>query len=262
MEALRVYVLYLGMNLRAGLQYRGWPLMIIQTIVVVVTDPIGLVFLFHRFGPIGPWTVHHMLLVYAMAVTSFGLAETFGRGLDYFPWRMIRSGDFDRVLLRPQPLLLQIAGTYFHVHRLARVGGGLAAVVYCLWALEVPLTAGRLLLLTAALIGGFFTYIGVFIAASGIAFFTIQALDWIYIFTNTSYQVARIPVDVMPSLLRVTFTFVMPMLVASYYPAAVAAGWGEPTWTGWLAVPVGLLFAGGSVLVWRFGLRHYQSTGS
>lgn len=262
MQALRVYALYIRMNFRAGLQYRGWPLMVLQTFLTVLTDPLGLVFLFHRFGQVGSWTVYHMLLIYAMAVTSFGLAETFGRGLDYFPWRMIRSGDFDRVLLRPQPLLLQIAGSYFHLHRVARVVSGLGAVFFCLWALEVPLTPGRMLLLGWALLGGFFTYIGVFILASGLAFFTIQALDWIYIFTNTSYQVARIPVDLMPRALRYGFTFVMPMLVISYYPASVIAGWGEPTWKGWAALPVGLLFLGLSQLVWRFGLRHYQSTGS
>ncbi len=262
MSTLTLYVQYLRMNFLAGLQYKGWPLMVFQTLVVVVTDPIGLIFLFHRFGSIGGWSVYHMILIYAMAVASFGLAETFARGLDYFPWRMIRSGDFDRILLRPRPLLLQVAGSYFHLHRLSRVAGALGAIVFCLWALELAMTWDRLLMLTAALIGGFFTYTGVFIITSGIAFFTIQGLDWIYIFTNASYQVARIPVDVMPRVLRVTFTFFMPMLVISYYPAAVIGGWGEPYWTGWLALPAGLAFLGVSGFVWRFGVRHYKSTGS
>ena len=101
MGIFKIYFKYIRMNFLAGLQYKGWPLMVLQVMIVVVTDPIGLFFLFSRFGSIGVWSLERIILIYAMAVTSFGLAETFFRGFDYFPWRMIRQGNFDRVLLRP-----------------------------------------------------------------------------------------------------------------------------------------------------------------
>lgn len=134
---------------------------------------------------------------------------------------MIRSGDFDRVLLRPCLLAVQIAGSYFHIHRIARVFGGTCAIIWCLWVLEVRPDMLNTLIILLALAGGFFAYTGVFIMTSGIAFFTVKGLDWIYIFTNASYQVTRCPVDYMPKLLRNLFTFFMPMLVISYYPASV-----------------------------------------
>lgn len=102
--------------LAAGLQYKGWFLMTIQVLFTVITDPLGLILLFSRFGPVGSWSSAKVFLVYALALTSFGLAEGFARGLDYLPWRMIRSGDFDRLLLRPCSLLLQAAGPFF-LHR-------------------------------------------------------------------------------------------------------------------------------------------------
>ncbi|MDI9418645.1 MAG: hypothetical protein GX228_07625 [Firmicutes bacterium] len=94
------------------------------------------------------------------------------------------------------------------------------------------------------------------------AFFTIRGLDWIYILTNASYQVTKCPVDYLPRFLQNTFTFFMPMLVVSYYPAAAVCGWGEPYWKGFLALPAGLAFALFAALFWRIGVRHYQSTGS
>ena len=262
MKALRLYFKYIRMNLISGLQYKGWPLMVLQTLIVVATDPIGLILLFSRFGSIGSWTVDRILLIYALAVTSFGLAETFCRGFDSFPWRMIKSGDFDRVLLRPCPLPIQIAGAYFHIHRISRVAGGLCAVLWCLFRQGAAFNFTNMLIMVLALIGGFLSYAGVFVMTSGIAFFTIQGLDWIYIFTNASYQVTRCPIDYMPKVLRYMFTFFMPMLVISYYPAAVICGWGEEFYKGLLALPAGMLFLGFSMLVWRFGVRHYQSTGS
>lgn len=262
MKGLRLYFKYIRLNFLTGLQYKGWPIMVLQVMIVVITDPIGLIFMFSRFGSIGDWSVERIILIYAMAVTSFGLAETFCRGFDCFPWRMIRTGDFDRVLLRPCSMFVQVAGSYFHIHRLSRVLGGICAIIWCLWRQGVVISPFDALTLILALAGGFLAYTGVFIMTSGIAFFTIKGLDWIYIFTNASYQVTRCPIDYMPKVLRYLFTFFMPMLVVSYYPASAVCGWGESYFKGLLALPAGLLFLLFSAFVWRFGVKHYKSTGS
>lgn len=257
-----LYWRYVQMHLKSGLQYKGWTLMVLQTFVAVITDPISTILMFHRFGSIGEWSIERILLLYAMAIASFGLAESFCRGFDYFPWHMVRTGNFDRLLLRPRSLFLQTAVSFFHIHRLARVVSGLAAMGWCLWRMRVVMTPFRLLLLVMALMGGFLLYAGVFVLTSGIAFFTVKALDWIYIFTNAGYQVTRCPIEYMPQILRATFTFVIPILVISYYPASVICGWGEPLWKGLLALPAGLLFLLAGVVMWRVGIYHYKSTGN
>lgn len=250
------------MNFLAGLQYKGWTIMAFNTMIAVITDPISLIFMFGRFGNIGEWSVERIILIYAIAVTSFGLAELFNRGFDYFPWRMIQSGDFDRVLLRPQPLFIQIAGSFFHIHRFSRVFGGVCAITWSLFKQGVHMDFGRIMILMFALAGGFLMYSGIFILSSGIAFFTIKALDWIYILTNASYQVTRCPMDYMPKILKYAFTFFMPLLVISYYPAAYICGWQDNVWFAIAALPAGLLFVCFSLIIWRIGVSHYQSTGS
>ncbi|WP_440193914.1 ABC transporter permease [Anaerocolumna jejuensis] len=261
-KEITLYFKLIRINFLTGLQYKGWPFMIMQTLFVVVTDPIGLVLLFNRFGNIGSWSVYKILLIYAIAVTCFGLAESLCRGFDYFPWKMIRSGDFDRVLLRPRSLMVQVAGSYFHIHRLARAFGGLFTVIYCLRALKVTVSLLDILMLVLTFLGGFITYTGVFVLTSGIAFFTVKGLDWIYIFTNISYQVTRCPIDYMPKVLKYMFTFLMPMLVISYYPAAAICGWTDSYYRGFLALPAGIAFFLMAARVWQFGVRHYKSTGS
>jgi len=261
-DEIKLYLKYIRMNFVSGLQYKGWPIMVLQTLLVVVTDAVTPVLTFSRFGNIGLWSVERILLIYAMAVTSFGLAESFCRGFDSFPWRMIRTGDFDRILLRPRSVYIQIAGSFFHIHRLSRVAGGLAVIVWSLWKQRVSLDAADITVIILALIGGFLTYSGVFILTSGLAFFTIKGLDWIYIFTNASYQVTRCPVEYMPKALYKVFTFFMPMLLISYYPASAVCGWGESYWKGLLALPAGIAFLLFSAFVWQIGARHYKSTGS
>ena len=243
-KELKVYFRFIKMHILSGLEYKGWWMMCLQTAFNVVTDPISVVLLFSRFGGIGEWTMERILLVYVLAVTSFGLAETFCRGFDYFPWRMIQSGDFDRLLLRPRSLFTQVAGSYFRLHRLPRPVTGIIATVWLLSRLNVALNFLNILVLILALLGGLLVYTGVFIMTSGIAFFTVKGLDWIYIFTNASYQVTRCPIDYMPKILWGAFTFFMPMLVISYYPAAFICDWGEPAFTGFFALPAGLLLWG------------------
>lgn len=261
-KEFRLYFKMIRLHFLSGLEYKGWWMMCLLTVFNVVTDPLAAVLLFSRFGGIGEWTMERILLIYAMAVTSFGLAETFCRGFDYFPWRMIQSGEFDRLLLRPSSLFTQVAASYFHLHRLPRPFTGLAVVIWALVRLGAPFTALNVVIIVLALLGGFLTYTGVFLITSGLSVFTIKGLDWIYIFTNASYQVTKIPVDHMPRILWSIFTFLMPMLVISYYPAAVVNGWGEPMFTGLLALPAGAAFFGAAMLVWRFGVRRYKSTGS
>jgi ABC-2 type transport system permease protein len=92
MEA-KVYFKLLRLHLLSGMEYKGWWMMLIQVGFVVVTDPLSTVLLFSRFGSIGEWSVERIILIYALAVASFGLAESLCRGFDYFPWQMLRSGE-------------------------------------------------------------------------------------------------------------------------------------------------------------------------
>ena len=262
MNGCKLYFRYLRVHLLSALEYRGWWLLVVQVAFSCIAEPLGTILLFLRFGRVGEWSVERLLLVYAMAATSFGLAKTFCRGLDNFPFRMVRGGDFDRLLLRPRSLCLQASASVFHLHRAAQPVVGLALILWSLWRQDIAPTPLRVLILVLALAGGFATYTGVFAMTSGISFFTVKAVDWITVFTNASCQVARIPHPYLPGALKDLFTFFMPLLVAAYYPAAVACGWGESLWTAFLALPAGLAFLGLGLVVWRFGIRHYQSTGS
>ena len=262
LNSFRLYFRYIRLQFLSGIQYKGWWMMIPQVFLVVITDPIGSICMFARFGSIGEWSMERILLIYSIAITAFGLAETFCRGFDSFPHKMVQNGEFDRVLLRPRSTVVQVMGSVFHIHRAARVLSGCIAIAWCLWQLQIPMTPLKILFLLYSLCGGMLLYMGVFIWTSGISFFSIKGLEWIYIFTNGGYQVTRCPIPYMPRLLKNIFTFLIPILAVSYYPASVLCGWGEPLWKGLLSLPAGIGFLSTSLLMWRFGVRHYRSTGS
>lgn len=261
MNGFFLYFRYLQINFLSHLQYKGWPMQVLNVLFTVATDPLTIILLFLRFGPLGDWTLERIMLVYGLAVTSYGLAEVFSRGFDYFP-RYIWSGEFDRILLRPRTTFLQVMGMHFHIHRLSLVVGGCFMIGWSLIQQGISLTPISFLQLLLALLGGYLTYTGVFIFSSAVAFWTVQPLDWVFIFTNCSYHVTKSPPHLLPRWLKDTFIYIMPMLVFSYYPAAAVCGWGCPEISGWLALPAGTIFILFSLGLWRIGVRHYTSTGS
>ncbi len=252
---------YIRILALAQLQYRGWILGMLPALAYTVTDPLDALLMFDRFGALGDWTASRILLVYGLALLSFGLAEMFFRGIDYFP-QLVRSGEFDRLLLRPRPLLLQAAAMRFHLNRLNRVvTGGLLALL-CLRAEGARATLSNAAMLVLAVLGGTLAYAGTLLIAAAAAFFTVGDSELVNLFTNGSYQVAKAPPQMLPKWLGRLFTFVMPMFLFTYYPAAAVCGWGGSAALGWLALPVCALFFGVAEALWRFGVRHYRSTGS
>lgn len=261
MNGLRLYFRYMRMHVKTALEYKGWPVSVLSTFVFVFTDPIEVLLMFARFGAMGEWTGARVMLVYAIAVGAFGLAELCARGLDYFS-ALVRTGEFDRIMLRPRSAMLQACMLRFHINRLARVIGGCVMVAFSLSAQGVWLTPVTLLMLIMAFAGGAMVYAGVFVIDAAISFFTLQSLDVIYVFTNGSYQVVKVPVPFLPKYLKTLFVYIVPLLPFCYLPASCICGWGASMWQGFLALPAGLLFFGAACVVWRIGVRHYTSAGS
>ena len=72
--------------------------------------------------------------------------------------------------------------------------------------------------------------------------------------------------DIYARWFRQFLTFVVPIGCVSYYPALAILGrrdpLGAPAWFTEVSPVIGFLFLGVSLWVWRFGVRHYASTGS
>jgi ABC-2 type transport system permease protein len=73
-------------------------------------------------------------------------------------------------------------------------------------------------------------------------------------------------VTVYGGFFRWAFAYSLGFAFVGYYPALALLGradpLGAPWWIGWGTPVVALVAAGAAGIVWRFGVRHYRSTGS
>src|SRR5207237_5623063 len=141
----------------------------IGQLAITVIDFLAVWALFSRFGSLRGWRLPEVAILYGMAHTAFALAEGFGRGFDTFS-AMVKSGEFDRILLRPRSTALQIAGQELQAMRVGRL---LQALVILWWgAAHAGIVWGlpAMLLIVAGIGSGVCTFYGLFILQATMSF--------------------------------------------------------------------------------------------
>ena len=172
-----------------------------------------------------------------MIEITFAFGHALSRGLDTFP-SMVAGGDFDRVLVRPRSAVLQLLGRDLAVRRLGRVVQGLAVLIWSASALGIDWSPARVLLLLAAIAGGFCLFVGLWVILATIAFWTIEPLEIMNAFTDGGAYAAQYPMTIYRDWFRRFFTFVVPLACANYLPGLALMGkpdpLGTPLWAQWL----------------------------
>lgn len=120
-QKLRLYRHYVSIVVRGMMQYKtSFLFTAIGQFLVSFNVFLGIYFLFQRFHQVKGYSYSEVLLCYAIVLMEFSLAEMWARGFDTFSG-LVRSGEFDRVLVRPQGEILQVLGSRFELTRLGRM---------------------------------------------------------------------------------------------------------------------------------------------
>jgi ABC-2 type transport system permease protein len=229
-------------------------------------DFIGLSALFARFKQVAGWHFGEVALFYGVIGVSFALADALTRGFDVFGEQFVKTGDFDRVLVRPRSTVLQLLGYEFRATRIGRLAQ--AAVVWVIagrltniaWTWDVWAT------LCFAVAGGVALFAGILVLQATLAFWTTESLEIANTLTYGGVEAAQYPLDLYARWFRSFLTFVVPLACVSYFPVAAVLGHADRTGLSpallHLTPMLGFVFLGVALWIWRFGVRHYTSTGS
>jgi ABC-2 type transport system permease protein len=264
MDSLRVYWSLVAASLRSQMQYRAsFAMLSLAHLLTTGIEFLALWALFARFRSLSGWELPEVALFYGIANVAFAITEAFGRGFDVFN-RMVKGGDFDRVLLRPRSTVLQILGQQLQLMRIGRFTQGLVVLGWATWALGVDWTVPRALLLVGAIVGGSCFFMALFVLQATFCFWSTETLE---IFSSVTYGgvfAAQYPMDIYRDWFRKFFTYIVPLACLAYYPGLAIMGRAAPEWLWlhYLSPLTGVLFLAVSLKVWQFGVRHYRSTGS
>jgi len=267
MNALYLLSRYFISSVRGQLLYPGVNLLLgLGAFLTSIIELVGIWALFQRFGNVQGWRYGDICLFFGMVSISFALADFLSRGFDVFGSEFVRTGDFDRLLLRPRSAALQLIGYDFRLKVLGRLLQGLLVLgvaTHSLGLIWHPATVG-LALWTIA--GGVALFFGLMVLQATLAFWTVESLEIVNVVTYGGVQAAQFPLSLYAHWFRNFLIFVVPIACIAYFPVLAILHKSDPTgmpdWFLPLAPAVGFVFLAVSLGVWRFGVRKYTSTGT
>jgi ABC-2 type transport system permease protein len=261
-----LYRRLIGAHIRAQMQYRvSFILMTLVSFVITGSDLLAILILFNYFGELAGWRAGEVALLYGLAMVAHGLSEMIAAGFDVFP-RTIRQGEFDRVLLRPVGIFVQVLAADFQLRRLGRVAQGALALALAIAWTSITWTPLKVLYLLTALGSGVVMFSALLVLGAVLCFWTVQSIEIVNTVTYGGTEMASYPLPIYHELLQRFFTFIVPLAFVSYFPALYLLDRPEaqelPSWLPGMTPVAAAMLALIAWLAWRGGVRHYQSTGS
>lgn len=258
---MRLYFHYVSVNIRSTMQYKAsFLLTAIGQFLVSFTIFLGIFFMFQRFSKVEGFTYSEVLLCFAIMLMEFSLAEMFARGFDQFSG-MVKTGEFDRILVRPRNEIIQVLGSKFELTRIGRMMQAVVMFIYGIVKSEITWSFSKILTVVFMLVGGTAVFTALFLIYAALCFFTLDGLEFMNILTDGAREFGKYPVGVYGKGILIFATFFVPYALVQYYPLLYILGRRTeiflmllPLLACWFLVP--------ALLLWRFGVRHYKSSGS
>ncbi len=207
-----------------------------------------------------------MAFCYGVIHICFSISECVGRGFDSFSV-LVKKGELDRYLVRPQSMFLQVLGSKFEFTRIGRFAQSIFVLVYAIANLSIDWSWLSILTVLFMIIGGVFIFMGIFLLGATLCFWTIEGIELVNILTDGGREVAQYPLNIYPEGVRKFFTFVIPFGVINYLPLQYILGKIPEVTTQstllYTFMPlIGIVFLLPCLFIWYIGLKHYASTGS
>ncbi len=266
MEAIKLYFRLVGAQLKGKLQYKASFVMeAAGQFLINLLDFALVAILLTRFPTLDGWNLSELAFLYGISAFSFGLAQLISRGFETFE-RYIQMGELDRVLTRPVSPFLQILAVELAIHRLGRMAQAVMVLGIGMAGLKINWDAGKIGLLFLTIVAGVLIFLAIFVIGAVSTIWTVSTAELTNMFTYGGTYMTSFPMTIYQDWFRNLFTLIIPLGFVSFLPATVILEKpglpGVPQWAGWLPFPAALLFFGFALLIWQWGLKKYQSTGT
>jgi len=234
----------------------------------LVYQSVGFLFIWivvGKFETLGGWGLTEIALLYGMRLVAHGLwVVNFSRL--YSIDRTVRQGEFDRMLIRPMPVMLQLMYSQFRIATLGDLLGGTVLLTVALARVDIDWTPAKVILLVAAVIGGAMLDGAFQLGPAALTFRTLESRPLRFLFDDMFSLFGGYPTSVFQAFPRVFLTYIIPVAWMAWVPATVLLARTDelpfPAWVAWCSPLLGMILL--ALAMWYF-LRessHYQSSGS
>ena len=265
-STLAVYRRLVGAQARSQASYRvSFTLDLLGNIVWLGADLLGITVFFRITPSLGGFGFADVLVMLGLSASAFALADLAVGNIEKLRV-YVRTGLLDSVLIKPLGVLPQLLALDFGLRRLGRAGYALVILVAALWYADIAWTPEKAALVVVTPLAGAAFFSAIFVAGATVAFWWIESGELANALTYGGRDFTAYPVTIYSGWSRRVFAYGIGFAFVAYYPALALLGrpdpLGLPAATAWAGPAVAALAAVVAAGLWRFGVRHYRSTGS
>lgn len=266
-DTLHLMGVYTKTTAKSWFQYRVDA--VLRSLAVFLREATGIIVIYFtllKFNSLNGWNIYEMLFLFSLLFLTYGIMIIFFTGLRDFG-ATVRSGDFDRFILRPRGLLFQMI--FVNADWFAAIGhGGLGIVLFLLSAAKVGIewNVPHALYYVFAVIGGVLIQGAVFLVLASLNIFLLETNSLKEIFYWNARKFAGYPISIFHKAIQIFMIYVMPFAFVNYFPAQYLLRKedmaGYPGIFMYLTPVVGVVMYALAYLFWRFSIRYYKSSGN
>ena len=258
---MKLYFNSLALHLKSELEYRmSFIISFLSQILIFFSYYFVIIALFSKFDNIKGFTLYEVLLCFSIIQFGFAFNEVFARGIDKFD-KLIIEGGFDRLLLRPKNLILQVLCSDGDFVKVSRLIQAIIVLVIALINLKVEITFLKVICLILMLMASCVIFFGIFLLAASYCFMTVQGLEVRNVFTDGGKHMAQYPIGVFKKGFVFFFTFIIPYAFVNYYPLLYFIGKNDNILYAFSPVVV-FLYLIPCFIVFYMGVKKYEGSGS
>ncbi len=266
-DLLSLSAVYTRMIFRSWFQYKVDA--VLRSLAVFLREATAIIVMYFallKFETLYGWNVYEILFLSSLIYVTYGILIIFFTGLRDFG-NTVRSGGFDRYILRPRGLLYQLI--FANADWFAAVGqGGLGIVLFIISASKVGVmwTPVRIIYYILTITGGVLIQGAIFLFLATLNIYLLETNAIKEVFYWDIRKFAGCPISIFHKAIQFLMTFVVPFAFVNYFPAQYLLRKDDmasyPAIFMYITPLVGLLMYLLSYAFWRFSIKYYKSSGN
>ena len=258
---MSLYFKFMKVHFKSELQYKmSFILSFLSQFIVFFGYYFSIICLFDKFSNIKGFTLYEVLLTFGIIQFGFSFCETFFRGIDQFD-NLIVDGSFDRLLLRPQNILLQVFASEVSFVKASRLIQSIIVLIIAIINIDVNWSIDKIITLMCMLIASVFVFLSIFILAASYCFLTVKGLEVRNVFTDGGKHMAQYPIGIFKKGFIFFFTYIIPFGFVNYYPLLYLLD--KINNNIYMISPlITLLYLIPAIMIFYKGVKKYASVGS
>jgi ABC-2 type transport system permease protein len=253
---LKLLAVFYKTSVQTDMEYRiDFFARVLSSLLGLCTTLGGLALAYQYAPHIKGWSFAQSLVLVAVYYLMDGLIEIFIAPNMREIMTQVREGTLDFVLLKPVSSQFMATFRTLNVWRASSLLVGIGISTYALEKLSLEVGGADAALFAVSLLCGLAVIYSFWLVLVTLSFWFVR-VDNIEQIVWQAFEAGRYPVEIYPNWLRMTLTYVVPVVFIITVPAQALTGRLDPAFIG-VALVVAVCSVIASAFFWRFGLRSY-----